>query len=83
MKKLIALALAVLMMFSLCACGASDAQLDEILATVQAIQAQLDAMTAEEAPVEEAPAEEAPAEEAPAEEAPAEEAPVEEAVAAE
>jgi len=57
MKKLIALALAVLMMFSLCACGASDAQLDEILATVQEIQAQLDAMTAEEAPVEEAPAE--------------------------
>ena len=54
MKKIISLALAVLMMFSLCACGASDAQLDEILATVQGIQAQLDAMTAEEA----APAEE-------------------------
>jgi len=65
MKKLIALALAVLMMFSLCACGASDAQLDEILATVQGIQAQLDAMTATEAPAEEAAeeAEEAPAEE--------------------
>ena len=59
MKKLIALALAVLMMFSLCACGASDAQLDEILATVQGIQAQLDAMTVEEAPAEEAAAEEA------------------------
>ena len=53
MKKLIALALAVLMMFSLCACGASEAQLDEILATVQEIQATLDAMTAEEAPAEE------------------------------
>ncbi len=60
MKKLIALALAVLMMLSLCACGASDAKLDEILATVQEMQATLDALTAEEAPAEEA--EEAPAE---------------------
>ncbi len=67
MKKIISLALAVLMMFSLCACGASEAQLDEILAAVQSIQAQLDAMTGAEAPAE-APAEEAVEEAAPAEE---------------
>lgn len=61
MKKLISLALAVLMIFSLCACGASDAQLDEILTTIQGIQAQLDVLTGagEEA---DAPAAEAPAE---------------------
>ncbi len=66
MKKILALALAVLMMLSLCACGGLDAetsaQIDDILARVQALEAQL---TAEEA----APAEEAPAEEAPVEEA--------------
>ena len=56
MKKLIALALAVLMMFSLCACGASDAKLDEILATVQEMQATLDGLTAAEEAAEEAPA---------------------------
>ncbi len=56
MKKILALALAVLMMLSLCACGGLDAettaQIDDILARVQAIEAQLTAE--EEAPVQEA-----------------------------
>ncbi len=69
MKKIIALVLAALMMLSLCACGSSvdQAQLDEILAAVQSLQAQVDALTAAAAPAGET-AEEAPAEEAPAEE---------------
>ena len=70
MKKVIAIVLAVMMVLSLAACGGSavdTAQLDEILSTLQSIQAQLDAMNAA-APEAEA-AEEAPAEEAPAEEA--------------
>ena len=58
MKKLIALLLALAMVFSLVACGAKEAPAE--------------AETPAEAPVE-TPAEEAPAEEAPAEEAPAEE----------
>ena len=63
MKKLIALALAVLMVFSLCACSGSvdSAVLDEILSTVKSLQAQVDALAGGEAA---APAEEAPAEEA-------------------
>ena len=60
MKKVLALLMAALMMFSLCACGGIDAEtaakLDDILTRVQAIEAQL---TTEEAPAEEAPAEEA------------------------
>ncbi len=74
MKKFIAMVLAVVMVLSLTACGASSAdtaKLDEILATLESVQATLDEMTggaaAEEAA--EAPAEE-PAEEA--EEEPAE-----------
>ena len=80
MKKLIALALAVFMVFSLCACSGSvdTAVLDEILSTIQALQAQVDALAGGEAAA--APAEEAPAEEAPAEE-PAEEEPAPEAAA--
>ena len=58
MKKLIALLLALTMVFALCACG-------ETAAPAPA------AAPAEEAPAEEAPAEEAPAEEVPAEEVPA------------
>lgn len=51
MKKVIALVLAALMMLSLAACGSSvDAgKLDEILSTVQSLQAQLDALTAGDA----------------------------------
>ena len=62
MKKIIALMLALCMVFSLCACGAKteEPKAEEPKA---------------EAPAAEAPAEEAPAEEAPAEEAAAEEAP--------
>ena len=60
MKKLIALALAAMMVLALCACGNSAAPAQEAAPA--------------EAPAAEAPAEEAPAEEAPAEEAPAEEA---------
>ena len=77
MKKLIALALAVFMVFSLCACsgGVDTAALDEILSAIKSIQETVDALAGGEAAAapEEAPAEEAPAEEAPAEE-PAEEA---------
>ncbi len=54
MKKILALLLALVLVFSLCACGQSEAPAEEA--------------PAEEAPAEEAPAEEAPAEEAPAEE---------------
>ena len=61
MKKLLALLLALVMIFALAACGETAEKPAE--------------KPAEEAPAEEAPAEEAPAEEAPAEEAPAEEAP--------
>lgn len=69
MKKVIAIVLAVMMVFALTACGSSvDAgKLDEILTTLQDIQTKLDSLDAG-APAEEAPAEEAPAEEAPAEE---------------
>ena len=79
MKKLIALALAVLMVFALCACSGSvdTAALDEILDAVKSLQAQVDALAGGEAAA--APAE-APAEEAPAEE-PAEEEPAPEAAA--
>ena len=63
MKKILALMLALCMVFSLCACGAKT---EEPAAEAPAAEA-----PAAEAPAEEAPAEEAPAEEAPAEEAPA------------
>ena len=49
MKKILALLLALVLVFSLCACGQSEAHAEEA--------------PAEEAPAEEAPAEEAPAEE--------------------
>ncbi len=70
MKKLIALALAVMMVLALSACGSNvdTAALDEILTTVQALQEQVEALAAA-APAEAAPApaaDEAPAEEAPA-----------------
>lgn len=69
MKKLIALALAVFMVFSLCACsgGVDTAVLEDILEAVKSLQASVDALAGGEAA---APAEEAPAEEA-AEPAPA------------
>ncbi len=62
MKKLLALVLAAVMCLSLCACAGSadNAKIDEILSTVQAMQAQLDALTGGE-PAE-APAD-APADE--------------------
>lgn len=63
MKKILAMVLAVVMVLSLAACGASTAdneKLDDILATLDSIQATLDSLTAEEAPADEA---EAPAEE--------------------
>ena len=47
MKKILALLLALVLVFSLCACGQSEAPAEEA--------------PAEEAPAEEAPAEEAPA----------------------
>ncbi|MGM9614248.1 MAG: substrate-binding domain-containing protein [Oscillospiraceae bacterium] len=74
MKKIIAMVLAVVMVLSLTACGASTAdtaKLEEILSTLESIQTTLDGMTSGAAAPAEAPAEEAPAE-APAEEAAAE-----------
>ena len=66
MKKILAMLLALCMIFALAACGET--------APAETKPAE---EPAAEAPAEEAPAEEAPAEEAPAEEAPAEEIPAE------
>ena len=58
MKKIIALVLAALMMLSLCACGASSAdveKLDEILSLVNELQQKVDALSAA-APAESAAA---------------------------
>ena len=63
-NKILALILALTMVFALAACGEQAAPAPETKTETPA-----------EAPAEEAPAAEAPAEEAPAEEAPAEEAP--------
>ncbi len=63
MKRILALTLALVMVLCLAGCGASTEKLDEILVTLDGIQATLDGMAAPAAP--EAPAEE-PAE-APAE----------------
>ncbi len=65
MKKVIALVLAVLMMFALCACGSSiDAeQVDNIVEALQGINATLNSMLAAEEAEAEAEAEEEPAEE--------------------
>ncbi len=88
MKKVLSLALALVMVFSLCACGGSvdTAKLDELLSSLQSLSAQIDDLSAavlEGAPAAEAPAEAAPTEAASAEEAPAAEAPAEEAPAEE
>lgn len=57
MKKIIALVIALCMMFSLCACG-SEAKVDEIIAAVDELQATVDALNGEggEAPAGEAAA---------------------------
>jgi len=57
MKRILALILAVVMVFCLTGCGASAEKLDEIQASVDKLQATLDALTAEEAPAEEPAAE--------------------------
>ncbi len=73
MKKILAMLLALCMIFALAACG-ETAPAETKPAEEPAAEAPAEEPAAE-APAEEAPAEEAPAEEAPAEEAPAEEAP--------
>ncbi len=81
MKKILALLLALCMIFALAACGAEKEESAEESRSAERSERRKSDATEEkeEAPAEEAPAEEAPAEEAPAEEAPAEEAPAEEA----
>ena len=46
MKKFLALALAVMMVLALCACGSNvdTAQLDDILSTVKSLHSQVDAL---------------------------------------
>lgn len=56
MKRILALTLALVMVFCLTGCGASTEKLDEIQATLENIQTQLDAMAAGEEAGEEAPA---------------------------
>ena len=73
MKKILAMLLALCMIFALAACG-ETAPAETKPAEEPAAEAPAEEPAAE-APAEEAPAEEAPAEEAPAEEAPAEEIP--------
>ena len=75
MKKILAMLLALCMIFALAACG-ETAPAETKPAEEPAAEAPAEEPAAE-APAEEAPAEEAPAEEAPAEEAPAEEIPAE------
>ncbi len=75
MKKILAMLLALCMIFALAACG-ETAPAETKPAEEPAAEAPAEEPAAE-APAEEAPAEEAPAEEAPAEEAPAEEVPAE------
>ena len=57
MKKILALVMALCMMMALCACGASDAKVDEVIAAVDELQATVDTLNGVEAPAEaEAPA---------------------------
>lgn len=66
MKKALALILASIMLLALCACGGSidTGKLDEILTTLESIEAQVDALAGETASAPAAPASpaEAPAE---------------------
>ena len=73
MKKLIALLLAVLMVFALCACSGNNTK--PATSDTGAANAGSDSSTPA-APVDEAPVDEAPVDEAPVDEAPADEAPV-------
>ena len=52
MKKTLALIMALCMMFALCACGASDAKIDEVITAVNQLQASIDALNGAEAEAE-------------------------------
>lgn len=52
MKKILALVMAMAMMLALCACGASDAKIDEVIAAVNELQASVDALNGAEAETE-------------------------------
>ena len=52
MKKILALIMALCMICALCACGASDAKIDEVIAAVNELQASVDALNGAEAEAE-------------------------------